>query len=52
MCVCVWQNGLGLLQVMVRLRDIHITIQMKLIFLSVGAEPAVLGSAKTSLKFN
>ena len=27
------------------------TIQMKLIFLSVWAEPAVLGSAKTALKF-
>ena len=27
------------------------TIQMKLIFLCVWAEPAVLGSAKTALKF-
>ena len=27
------------------------TIQMKLILLSVWAEPAVLGSAKTTLKF-
>ena len=27
------------------------TIQMKLIFLCVWADPAVLGSAKTALKF-
>ena len=27
------------------------TIQMKLIFLCVWAEPAVLGSTKTALKF-
>ena len=27
------------------------TIQMKMIFLCVWAEPAVLGSAKTALKF-
>ena len=27
------------------------TIQMKLLFLFVWAEPAVLGSAKTALKF-
>ena len=35
-------------------RDIHIecsTIQMKLILLCVWAEPAVLGSTKTALKF-
>ena len=38
-------------------RDIHITyrvlqtIQMKLILLCVWTEPAVLGSAKTALKF-
>ena len=36
------------------IRDIHRvlqTIQMKLILLCVWAEPAVLGSAKTALKF-
>ena len=27
------------------------TIQMKLVFLCVWAEPAILGSAKTALKF-
>ena len=36
-------------------RDIHIecskTIQMKLILICVWAEPAVLGSARTALKF-
>ena len=30
---------------------VHQTIQMKLILLCVWAEPAVLGSAKTALKF-
>ena len=41
----------------VEARDIHIdyrvlqTIQMKLILLCVWAEPAVLGSTKTALKF-
>ena len=36
-------------------KDIHIecskTIQMKLILLCVWAEPAILGSTKTALKF-
>ena len=33
-------------------KEVLQTIQMKLILLCVWAEPAVLGSAKTALKFN